>query len=85
MNEIFAVYGAAGCGRSLMPVATSAVYVFPSYHEATSRTVLEAMAMEAFILNPERIISMGAASRQLAEEKFDIDSVNKVMLQEMGL
>ena len=42
-------------------------------------------AMEAFILNPERIISMGAASRQLVEEKFDVDSVNKVMLQEMGL
>ncbi|MGP9491533.1 glycosyltransferase family 4 protein [Psychrobacter sp. AOP7-B1-24] len=44
-----------------------------------------AAAMERFILNPELIISMGASSRQLVEEKFDVNSVNKVMLQEMGL
>lgn len=44
-----------------------------------------ASAMEKFILNPELISSMGAASRKLAEEKFDVDAVNQVMLAEMGL
>lgn len=44
-----------------------------------------AEAMEKFIVDPTLITSMGAASRQLAEEKFDVDAVNKVMLAEMGL
>lgn len=42
-------------------------------------------AMERFIVNPDLIKQMGSASRELVEEKFDVDSVNKVMLQEMGL
>jgi glycosyltransferase involved in cell wall biosynthesis len=44
-----------------------------------------ASAMEKFILNPELIVSMGAASRTLAEKKFDVHSVNQAMLQAMGL
>jgi glycosyltransferase involved in cell wall biosynthesis len=44
-----------------------------------------ATAMEKFILNPEFIVSMGAASRTLAEKKFDVHSVNQAMLQAMGL
>ncbi|CAM4050154.1 glycosyltransferase family 4 protein [Psychrobacter arenosus] len=42
-------------------------------------------AMEKFIVDPTLITSMGAASRQLVEDKFDVDTVNQVMLAEMGL
>ena len=44
-----------------------------------------AAAMECFIVNPELIIEMGKASRQLVEKKFDVDAVNKAMLEAMGL
>ncbi len=49
--------------------------------------VVEALAtaMERFIVNPELIIEMGNASRQLVEEKFDVDAVNQSMLEAMGL
>lgn len=42
-------------------------------------------AMEKFIMNPNSIIDMGLASRKLAESKFDVQAVNKVMLKEMGI
>lgn len=44
-----------------------------------------AIAMEKFILNPHLIKSMGAASRKIAEDKFDVNKVNKVMLENMGI
>ena len=44
-----------------------------------------AAAMERFIVNPELIIEMGKASRQLVEEKFDVHAVNQSMLEAMGL
>ncbi len=44
-----------------------------------------AAVMERFIVNPELIIEMGKASRQLVEEKFDVDTVNQAMLEAMGL
>lgn len=44
-----------------------------------------AAAMEGFIVNPELITEMGKASRQLVEEKFDVDAVNQSMLEAMGL
>lgn len=103
-------------------IASSSIYVLPSYREGTPRTVLEAMAMgrpiittdapgcretvtdgvngflipvksvevlveamERFILDPSLIDSMGKASRKLAENKFDVNTVNEFMLQEMGL
>lgn len=44
-----------------------------------------AAAMEKFILNPELITTMGKASRKLAEDKFDVNAVNQVMLKAMGL
>lgn len=44
-----------------------------------------AQAMEKFIVNPALIAQMGAASRQLAQEKFDVNAVNQVMLREMGI
>lgn len=42
-------------------------------------------AMEKFILNPELISTMGMASREIAENKFDVHYVNKIMISEMGL
>lgn len=44
-----------------------------------------AQAMEKFIVNPALITQMGVASRQLAQEKFDVNAVNQVMLREMGI
>lgn len=42
-------------------------------------------AMEKFILDSSLIETMGAASRKLAEEKFNVNKVNKVMLNKMGI
>lgn len=42
-------------------------------------------AMERFILQPELIEKMGSRSRELAEEKYDVRSVNAVILKTMGL
>lgn len=44
-----------------------------------------AEAMERFIVNPELASRMGAASRRLAEERFDVERVDAVILREMGL
>lgn len=41
--------------------------------------------MERFIVNPASIPAMGAASRRLAEEKFDVREVNRTILQSLGL
>lgn len=42
-------------------------------------------AMEKFIINPGLIVEMGSASRALAEQKFNVISVNKVMLEAMNI
>jgi len=44
-----------------------------------------AAAMERFILQPELIITMGQASRKLAEERFDVHKINRLILQAMGI
>ena len=44
-----------------------------------------AQAMCQFIEQPELIARMGARSRQLAEEKYDVHKVNARLLQGMGL
>lgn len=44
-----------------------------------------AAAMERFIVDPKLIVQMGAASRQLVEDKFDVHAVNQVMLKEMDI
>ena len=40
-------------------------------------------AMIYFISRPDTLQVMGAASRHIAEKKYDVHSVNKVMLKEM--
>jgi glycosyltransferase involved in cell wall biosynthesis len=42
-------------------------------------------AMERFIQQPELIITMGQASRKLAEERFDVRRINQRILQAIGL
>lgn len=44
-----------------------------------------AEAMGRFISQPELIIQMGARSRQIAEEKYDVHKVNAQMLEGMGI
>lgn len=44
-----------------------------------------AEAMERFIVDPASIPIMGAASRHLAEEKFDVRAVNRTIMQSLGL
>ncbi len=43
------------------------------------------IAMKKFIETPELAIRMGARSRHVAEEKYDVHKVNAIMLREMGL
>ncbi|MYM82961.1 glycosyltransferase [Duganella sp. FT50W] len=42
-------------------------------------------AMAMFIENPALAKVMGPASRQIAEEKYDVHNVNTIMLREMGM
>ena len=42
-------------------------------------------AMRKFIASPDLIASMGAESRKLAEERFDVRKVNAAMIEAMGL
>lgn len=44
-----------------------------------------ATAMKRFIDEPAQVASMGAESRRLAEERFDVRDVNRVILKTMGL
>lgn len=44
-----------------------------------------AEAMEKFILHPELVIKMGIASRQIAEEKYDVYKINQVILREINV
>jgi len=42
-------------------------------------------AMQRFIVERELAARMGARSRQIAEQKYDVHQVNAVMLEEMGV
>ena len=42
-------------------------------------------AMLEFITQPEQIKSMGEVSRELAEQRFDVISINRMILHNMGL
>lgn len=44
-----------------------------------------ALAMEQLAGDPERVRSMGAHSRQLAQQRFRVERVNEQLLSEMGL
>ncbi len=42
-------------------------------------------AMERFVMNPEIMTKMGKASRQIAENKYDVHQVNHIINKAMGL
>lgn len=42
-----------------------------------------AAAMEKLVLDPGRLAGMAAASRRMAEEKFDVHRINAVILREL--
>ena len=42
-------------------------------------------AMRCFIDDPELVAVMGKRSREIAEDKYDVDKVNALMLDEMGI
>lgn len=44
-----------------------------------------AEAMEKFLRQPQLVETMGSASRRLAEEKYDVHAVNRVILDGLGL
>jgi glycosyltransferase involved in cell wall biosynthesis len=44
-----------------------------------------ALAMARFVAEPHLIPAMGRESRRLAEEKYDVHKVNRVIVQAMGL
>jgi glycosyltransferase involved in cell wall biosynthesis len=44
-----------------------------------------AVAMNLFVRHPERAVTMGRRSRRLAEERYNVHAVNRVMLEAMGL
>jgi glycosyltransferase involved in cell wall biosynthesis len=44
-----------------------------------------AAAMHRFIEDPTLVVTMGCASRRMAEQSFDVDKINTVMLRAMGL
>lgn len=44
-----------------------------------------AAAMRRFVDRPELVVTMGARSRALAQERFDVRQKNEILLREMGL
>ena len=103
-------------------IASSSVFVLPSYREGVPRSTQEAMAMarpvittdvpgcretvtdgrngfmvpvrdaaalaEAmlrFVERPDLVAPMGAESRRMAEERFDVTKVNARLIEAMGL
>src|SRR5690606_21908180 len=103
-------------------IATSSVFVLPSYREGLPRSTQEAGAMGrpvittdvprcretgvhgrnglivpvrnppalaeamlAFVDQPDLVASMGAESRRMAEERFDVRKINAHILQAMAL
>lgn len=50
-----------------------------------SDSIALASAMERFLRDPGLVAPMGARSRAIAEEKYDVHLVNRVMMRAMGL
>jgi len=48
-------------------------------------SALLANAMERFILEPDLICEMGIKSREIAQKKYDVRKINKVILKTMGI
>lgn len=44
-----------------------------------------AESMEHFLLHPQDVVAMGRRSRELAEKRFDVHRVNRILMEEMNL
>jgi glycosyltransferase involved in cell wall biosynthesis len=55
------------------------------YLVATQDPIALFHAMEQFVLDPNKAITMGQRSRVLAEAKYNVHSINKTLLAAMGL
>jgi len=69
---------APGCRETVVPDANG--YLVP-----VRRPRALAEAMHRFIDNPQRIIGMGRASRDIAEQRFDVNKINRRILSAMQL
>lgn len=78
MGRAIITTDAPGCRETVVPGVNGFLVPVKSVDEL-------AEAMTRFIENSELVRSMGAASRRLAEEKYDVNKVNAVMLHAMGV
>lgn len=69
---------APGCRETVVSGDNGYLVAVKSVDELTA-------AMERFVVEPGLARQMGARSRVLAEEKYDVRKVNSHMLQEMGI
>jgi glycosyltransferase involved in cell wall biosynthesis len=81
---------AMSCGRPIITTSTpgcreTVIDGFNGYLVAPQDSIALASKMAELAENPSRAAEYGRNSRQLAEEKFDVHSVNKIMLETLGL
>lgn len=69
---------APGCRQTIIPGENG--FLVPVMDDAAL-----AEAMERFLVNPDLVTSMGARSRQIAQEVFDVGLVNAAMIAAMRL
>jgi glycosyltransferase involved in cell wall biosynthesis len=93
-------YYREGCPRSVLEAMAAGRAIITTDAPGCRETVIEggngflvpprsveplADAMERFVANPGLVRTMGRRSRELAEDKYDVDKVNARMLREMDL
>jgi glycosyltransferase involved in cell wall biosynthesis len=69
---------APGCRETVIPGQNGFLVPVQNAHEL-------AESMEKFIVTPGLIIQMGAKSRRIAEEKYDVHKVNAEIIDAIGL
>ena len=68
----------AGCRETV-------IHGVNGYLIATKNAAALILAMEKLILTPSLCLPMGMASRQIAQQKFDVNQINHDILQTMGI
>ena len=69
---------APGCRETVVPEDNGMLVAVKSVEQLVE-------AMERFVVEPDLAIRMGRRSREIAEQRYDVHSVNAVMLAEMGI
>ncbi|MEZ9198476.1 glycosyltransferase family 4 protein [Shewanella sp. 10N.286.54.B9] len=78
MGRAIITTDAPGCRETVVDGANGYLIPVKSVDEL-------ATAMISFINEPAKVIAMGAKSREIAENKYDVHKVNHAMLKEMGM